>query len=69
MSSMLINTPMDINNKIVVAFFNYWKVGAPPELASLLEEIARESYPTDALREIGDDPELDEFMVFLCFLI
>jgi len=56
-------------SSIYAFFYYYWKVGAPPELASLLEEIARESYPTDALREIGDDPELDEFMVFLCFLI
>jgi len=50
---------------MVVVTFNCWKVGAPPELASLLEEIARESHPTNALREIGDDPELDEFMVYI----
>lgn len=52
-----------------VVIFNCWKVGAPPELASLLEEIARESHPTHALREIGDDPELDEFMVFFSFYL
>ncbi|KAG4983360.1 hypothetical protein AAZX31_10G138200 [Glycine max] len=51
---------------LVSAYIECRKVGAPPELASLLEEIARESYPTDALREIGDDPELDEFMESYC---
>jgi len=54
---------------MVVAIFNYWKVGAPPELASLLEEIARENHPTVPLREIGDDPELDEFMVFFFYIL
>ncbi|XP_027366825.1 homeobox protein knotted-1-like 1 [Abrus precatorius] len=51
---------------LVSAYIECQKVGAPPELASLLEEIARESHPTDALREIGDDPELDEFMESYC---
>ncbi|TKY52306.1 Homeobox protein knotted [Spatholobus suberectus] len=51
---------------LVSAYIECRKVGAPPELASLLEEIARESHPTDALREIGDDPELDEFMESYC---
>ncbi|KAK7278013.1 hypothetical protein RJT34_23034 [Clitoria ternatea] len=47
---------------LLSAYIECQKVGAPPELASLLEEIGRESHPTDALREIGDDPELDDFM-------
>ncbi|KAG4907315.1 hypothetical protein JHK82_055978 [Glycine max] len=51
---------------LVSAYIECRKVGAPPELASLLEEIARESHPTDALREIGNDPELDEFMESYC---
>ncbi|CAJ1977847.1 unnamed protein product [Sphenostylis stenocarpa] len=51
---------------LVSAYIECRKVGAPPELASLLEEIARESHPTNALREIGDDPELDEFMESYC---
>lgn len=45
------------------------KVGAPTELASFLEEIARENHNSSNGfgREIGDDPELDEFMVlFFC---
>ncbi|PPD83367.1 hypothetical protein GOBAR_DD19691 [Gossypium barbadense] len=37
-------------------------VGAPPELASLLEEIGRESHTISGCSEIGADPELDEFM-------
>ena len=41
------------------------QVGAPPEMASLLEEIGRESQPMNSRSgEIGADPELDEFMVF-----
>lgn len=51
---------------LVSAYIECRKVGAPPELASLLEEIARENHPTVPLREIGDDPELDEFMESYC---
>lgn len=44
--------------------FSSWKqVGAPPEVASLLEEIRRGNYPIAACSEVGTDPELDEFMV------
>lgn len=39
------------------------KVGAPPELACLLEEIGRESHRMNARREIVEGPELDHFMV------
>ena len=34
-------------------------------MASLLEEIDRENHPMSAAREIGDDPELDDFMVYI----
>jgi hypothetical protein len=41
-----------------------WQVGAPPEVAALLEEIGRERCAaTSAAGEVGLDPELDEFMV------
>ena len=40
------------------------QVGAPPEVATLLEEIGRErSAAASAGGEVGLDPELDEFMV------
>ncbi|KAL2325590.1 hypothetical protein Fmac_024648 [Flemingia macrophylla] len=52
---------------LVSAYIECRKVGAPPELASLLEEISSESHSMDnSLREIGDDPELDEFMELYC---
>ena len=41
-----------------------WQVGAPPEVATLLEEIGRERCAAAAAGgEVGLDPELDEFMV------
>ncbi|XP_073123431.1 homeobox protein knotted-1-like 1 isoform X2 [Henckelia pumila] len=43
------------------------KVGAPPEIVSLLEEISKENYPlSSCTTEIGADPELDEFMKSYC---
>lgn len=49
------------------------QVGAPPEIACLLEEIQREShvYKRDVVHSscFGADPELDEFMVSFSFLI
>jgi hypothetical protein len=45
----------------------YLKVGVPSEVASLLEEIGRESHHNNTLREIGDDPDLDHFMVITYF--
>ncbi|KAE8675446.1 RNA polymerase II-associated protein 3-like [Hibiscus syriacus] len=50
---------------LVSAYIECQKVGAPPEVASLLEEIGRENHTTSGCSEIGADPELDEFMV-LC---
>lgn len=45
----------------------YFKVGAPPEIAALLDEIRRENDVYNkhdaASTHVGADPELDEFMV------
>ncbi|OMO86276.1 hypothetical protein CCACVL1_09673 [Corchorus capsularis] len=51
---------------LVSAFIECQKVGAPPELASLLEEIGRENLPIRGCSEMGADPELDEFMESYC---
>ncbi|MFQ6635286.1 hypothetical protein Gotur_012358 [Gossypium turneri] len=51
---------------LVSAYIECQKVGAPPELASLLEEIGRESHTIIGCSEIGADPELDEFMESYC---
>ncbi|KAL1341407.1 hypothetical protein HN51_027883 [Arachis hypogaea] len=52
---------------LLSAYIQCQKVGAPPEVASLLEEISRESHPMDTRRrQIGDDPELDDFMESYC---
>ncbi|XP_057425075.1 homeobox protein knotted-1-like 10 [Lotus japonicus] len=53
---------------LVSAYIECQKVGAPTELASFLEEIARENHNSSNGfgREIGDDPELDEFMESYC---
>ncbi|KAH7542956.1 hypothetical protein FEM48_Zijuj02G0130400 [Ziziphus jujuba var. spinosa] len=44
-------------------------VGAPPETATLLEEISRENHPLSCCSEIGVDPELDEFMESYCEIL
>lgn len=41
----------------------FFQVGAPQEMASLLEEISKESHPVMTPGEIGADRELDQFMV------
>ncbi|CAA6654405.1 unnamed protein product [Spirodela intermedia] len=51
---------------LVSAYIDCRKVGAPPEVASLLEEIRRDNYPIAACSEVGADPELDEFMESYC---
>ncbi|MED6175119.1 hypothetical protein PIB30_075443 [Stylosanthes scabra] len=54
---------------LLSAYIQCQKVGAPPEVASLLEEISRESHPimdTRRHHQIGDDPELDDFMESYC---
>ncbi|KAG9457876.1 hypothetical protein H6P81_002384 [Aristolochia fimbriata] len=52
--------------RLVGAYLECQKVGAPPEMASLLEEIERERHPICVSGEIGADPELDEFMDSYC---
>ncbi|RVW39138.1 Homeobox protein knotted-1-like 1 [Vitis vinifera] len=60
--SQIVNHPRYPN--LVSAYIECRKVGAPPEMASLLEEIGRESQPMNSRSgEIGADPELDEFMI------
>ncbi|XP_077218702.1 homeobox protein knotted-1-like 1 isoform X2 [Tasmannia lanceolata] len=51
---------------LVAAYIDCRKVGAPPEIASLLEEIGRENNPNRVFGEIGADPELDDFMDSYC---
>ncbi|QCD98414.1 homeobox protein knotted-1-like 1 isoform X2 [Vigna unguiculata] len=51
---------------LLSAYIECRKVGAPPELACLLEEIGRESHRMNARREKGDGPELDQFMEMYC---
>ncbi|KAK7337686.1 hypothetical protein VNO77_18271 [Canavalia gladiata] len=51
---------------LLSAYIECQKVGAPPELASLLEQIARESHPINSRHQIGDGPELDHFMETYC---
>jgi len=47
-----------------------WQVGAPPEVATLLEEIGRERCAAAAAGgEVGLDPELDESMVRQALII
>ncbi|XP_012089429.1 homeobox protein knotted-1-like 1 [Jatropha curcas] len=55
---------------LVSAFIECQKVGAPPEMASLLEEIGRDSYSIkNCSSEMGADPELDEFMESYCEIL
>ncbi|KAK9292768.1 hypothetical protein L1049_020748 [Liquidambar formosana] len=51
---------------LVSAYIECRKVGAPPEMASILEEIGRENLPASSSGDIGADPELDEFMESYC---
>ncbi|EEF49963.1 homeobox protein knotted-1-like 1 [Ricinus communis] len=52
---------------LVSAYIECQKVGAPPEMTSLLEEIGRENYSIKGCSgEMGADPELDEFMESYC---
>ncbi|XP_021663048.1 homeobox protein knotted-1-like 1 isoform X2 [Hevea brasiliensis] len=55
---------------LVSAYIECRKVGAPPEMASLLEQIGRENYSIKSCSsEIGADPELDEFMESYCEIL
>ncbi|KAK3031233.1 hypothetical protein RJ639_036888 [Escallonia herrerae] len=52
--------------ELVSAYVQCRKVGAPPEMASLLEEIGKERHPIRARSQLGADPELDDFMESYC---
>ncbi|XP_031259676.1 homeobox protein knotted-1-like 1 isoform X1 [Pistacia vera] len=55
---------------LLSAYIECQKVGAPPETASLLEEMGRENFSTTrSCSEIGADPELDEFMESYCEIL
>ncbi|PSS18966.1 Homeobox protein knotted-1-like [Actinidia chinensis var. chinensis] len=62
--AQIANHPLYPN--LVSAYIECRKVGAPPEMASLLEEISKENNPISSRCEIGVDPELDEFMGSYC---
>ncbi|CDP18253.1 unnamed protein product [Coffea canephora] len=51
---------------LVSAYVECRKVGAPPEMASLLEEISKASRPISSPSGISADPELDQFMESYC---
>ncbi|XAR49262.1 hypothetical protein NMG60_11032391 [Bertholletia excelsa] len=51
---------------LVSAYIECRKVGAPPEIASHLEELSKKSCLFNSTCEIGNDPELDEFMESYC---
>ncbi|ESQ34442.1 hypothetical protein EUTSA_v10008711mg [Eutrema salsugineum] len=59
--------------RLLQAYIDCQKVGAPPEIACLLEEIQRDSevYKRDVVPSscFGPDPELDEFMETYCDIL
>ncbi|GKV14544.1 hypothetical protein SLEP1_g25402 [Rubroshorea leprosula] len=58
--------------RLLEAYINCQKVGAPPEIASVLDEILRENdvYKRGTvLTCLGADPELDEFMETYCDIL
>ncbi|GLU21653.1 hypothetical protein SLE2022_377810 [Rubroshorea leprosula] len=58
--------------RLLEAYIDCQKVGAPPEIASVLDEILRENdvYKRDAVPTcLGADPELDEFMETYCDIL
>ncbi|KAG8369074.1 hypothetical protein BUALT_Bualt15G0112400 [Buddleja alternifolia] len=62
--AQIANHPLYPN--LLSAYIDCRKVGAPPEMASLLEEISKENHPISTYAQIGTDPELDEFMKSYC---
>ncbi|XP_060167290.1 homeobox protein knotted-1-like 1 [Lycium barbarum] len=64
--AQIANHPLYPN--LLSAYLQCRKVGAPHELASILEEISKENNLISSCHttEIGTDPELDEFMVSFC---
>lgn len=58
--------------KLLHAYIDCQKVGAPPEIANLLEEIRQQNdfcKPNATCISIGADPELDEFMETYCDIL
>ncbi|KAI3825693.1 hypothetical protein L1987_07257 [Smallanthus sonchifolius] len=58
--------------KLLQAYIACQKVGAPPDVADLFNEIFRENdfrRRSSASSSIGDDPELDEFMETYCEML
>ncbi|KAH0461448.1 hypothetical protein IEQ34_009023 [Dendrobium chrysotoxum] len=55
---------------LLEAYIDCQKVGAPPDIASLLEDIRRENAGGERVASssviLGSDPELDEFMEMYC---
>ncbi|XP_072983791.1 homeobox protein knotted-1-like 6 [Typha latifolia] len=51
---------------LLQAYIDCQKVGAPPEIASLLDEIRRENGGRTISGFLGADPELDDFMETYC---
>ncbi|EEF51975.1 homeobox protein knotted-1-like 6 isoform X2 [Ricinus communis] len=59
--------------KLLQAYIDCQKVGAPPEMAYMLDEIRQESdlskRPSTITSCLGADPELDEFMETYCDIL
>ncbi|GAA0167058.1 homeodomain transcription factor [Lithospermum erythrorhizon] len=55
--------------KLLNAYIDCQKVGAPPELASLLDEIRLGNNRNNVPTSYGVDPELDEFMENYCEML
>ncbi|KAM0043919.1 putative transcription factor Homeodomain-TALE-KNOX family [Helianthus debilis subsp. tardiflorus] len=58
--------------KLLQAYIACQKVGAPPDIANLFNEIFRENdfrRRSSACSCVGDDPELDEFMETYCEML
>ncbi|GFY91552.1 homeobox knotted-like protein [Actinidia rufa] len=59
--------------ELLEAYIDCQKVGAPPEILCLLEDIRRENdgvYRPDPVTNcLGSDPELDEFMAIFCDIL
>ncbi|KAG7021045.1 Homeobox protein knotted-1-like 1, partial [Cucurbita argyrosperma subsp. argyrosperma] len=60
--TQIVNHPLYC--KLVSAYIECQKVGAPPQVACLLEEIGRENHPPGSCIELGADPQLDNFMSY-----
>ncbi|XP_057792191.1 homeobox protein knotted-1-like 1 [Salvia miltiorrhiza] len=51
---------------LLSSYIDCTKVGAPPEMASLLDQISKQDHPIFIATQIGTDPELDYFMRSYC---